>query len=49
MLAPPTRAIEQDRGQDYLDMSGLTSVNLETFNVSSVEDSPPPLTPPKRE
>ena len=45
----PTRAIEQDRGQDYLDMSGLTLVNLETFNVSSVEDSPPPPTPPKRE
>ena len=30
-------------------MSGLTSVNLETFNVLSVEDSPPPPTPPKRE
>ena len=48
-LTPPTRAVKQDRGQDYIDMSGLTLVNLETFNVSSVEDSPPPPTPPKRE
>ena len=48
-LAPPASAIKKDRGQDYLDMRGLTLVNLETFNVSSVEDFPPPPTPPKRE